>query len=385
MKKEKIETGIYLYPESKTYLVMFSLRDPITRRARSLRRVKDNRGNLIKSLTQARILREEMKEQLLKSKKDPNNPLWLDVIDMMIKDMNDDFYAPTTVFNYESSLKKHTKEIWREKGVQDITTLEVKKLFKDKEWKPHQKKNMVKHIKRVFEFCVENGYLNRNPMPKIRVKAPAKLKSFLNEQEIVILLSEARNSNNPWYPIWFTAIHTGMRNAELRGLTWDCVDLNAKLIYVIKTLKVGKDDLPEDQRFDLTKSKVDRVIPISKPLLNLFSSLKENSDSVYVLPRLDEWRKGEQSARLRAYLDELELPSIRFHDLRASFCTLMLAKGVPPVTVMAIGGWAEMKTMDKYIRMAGVEVKGKTDVLESIDYISKIDNVVSLNDFKSNR
>jgi integrase len=385
MKKEKIETGIYLYPESKTYLVLFSVRDPKTRQSRSLRRLKDNYGNHIKSLTQARILKEELKSELLKRKNNPNEPLWLEAVAMMIKEMNDDFYASTTVFNYESSLNKHTTEIWRYKKVTEITTLEIKQLFKEKDWMPHQKKSMVKHIKRVFEYCVENGYLNRNPMPKIRVKAPAKLKSFLNEQEIVTLLSEAKSCKNDWYPIWFTAIHTGMRNSELRGLTWDCVDLNAKLIYVIKTLKLGKDDLPEEQRFDLTKSKVDRVVPISKPLLNLLMSLKEVNDSIYVLPRLDKWRKGEQSKELRDYLDELELPSIRFHDLRASFCTLMLTKGVPPITVMAIGGWSEMKTMDKYIRMAGVNVKGQTDVLESIDYISKIDNVVSLTDFKSNR
>jgi integrase len=59
----------------------------------------------------------------------------------------------------------------------------------------------------------------------------------------------------------------------------------------------------------------------------------------------------------------LGLPPIKFHDLRATWATLMLSKGVEPIKVMIMGGWKDLKTMQIYIRKAGVDIKGITDRL----------------------
>jgi integrase len=369
MKKRgryKVETGIYKMPDG-TFEVLFSLRDPFTRQSRSLRRTKGLDGEYIHSLTMARRVREKLKEILLSRKENPMNPLWPQAVMEMIQEMKDDFYQPTTILNYESSLRKHTFDVWGDKTVQEISTLDIKLLFKEKDWGKHQRKNMVKHIKRVFSFCVEQEYLTRNPMPKIRVKAPVKLKSFLNEAELKKLIFESKIRRSPWAPIYEFASHTGMRDAELRGLEKNCVDMNNDLIYVLKTQASGKEgqDAKGNAFFKPTKSRVDRVIPISPPLKELLKELML-TESNFVLPRLKAWMQGEQSKQLKAFLREIDLPEIRFHDLRASWCTLMLSKGVPAVYVMQIGGWKEMKTMDRYIRMAGVEVKGKTDCLECL-------------------
>ncbi len=41
----------------------------------------------------------------------------------------------------------------------------------------------------------------------------------------------------------------------------------------------------------------------------------------------------------------------------------MLKRGIPPIQVMSLGGWVEMKTMKHYIDLAGVAIKGITDGL----------------------
>lgn len=58
------------------------------------------------------------------------------------------------------------------------------------------------------------------------------------------------------------------------------------------------------------------------------------------------------------FLSGIGLKQINFHDLRASWATMMLNKGIEPIKVMAMGGWAELKTMQRYIRSAGTEIKG---------------------------
>ena len=88
-----------------------------------------------------------------------------------------------------------------------------------------------------------------------------------------------------------------------------------------------------------------------------------NREDEFVLPRLREWTTGCQAHVLKAFLKELELPLIRFHDLRASWATIMLSKGVEPIKVMSMGGWKDLKTMQIYIRKSGIHIQGITDNL----------------------
>jgi len=86
----------------------------------------------------------------------------------------------------------------------------------------------------------------------------------------------------------------------------------------------------------------------------------------FVLPRLSKWNKGEQARELRFFLKSVGLPEIRFHDLRVSWVTLLLGRGVPPSQVMSMGGWKEMDTMMIYMRRAGIDIKDSTSCLNDM-------------------
>ncbi|MNJ93440.1 Phage integrase family protein [compost metagenome] len=85
-----------------------------------------------------------------------------------------------------------------------------------------------------------------------------------------------------------------------------------------------------------------------------------------VLPRLSKWDKGDQARELRFFLKSVGLPEIRFNDLRASWATLLLGKGVALSKVMSMGGWKDMDTMMIYMRKAGIDIKNSTSVLDSV-------------------
>ena len=82
-----------------------------------------------------------------------------------------------------------------------------------------------------------------------------------------------------------------------------------------------------------------------------------------MLPRIDKWDKGEQARELRMFLEGLGLPRIRFHDLRATWATIMLGKGIIPYQIMKMAGWNDLKTMQYYVSKAGVDIKGITENL----------------------
>lgn len=111
-----------------------------------------------------------------------------------------------------------------------------------------------------------------------------------------------------------------------------------------------------DDGYKDTKSGDDRLVEIAPELLFILKELKlKGHDSNFVLPRVDKWDNGEQARDLRMFLTGLGLHKVRFHDLRASWATLMLSKGIAPIKVMAMAGWKDLKTMQYYIRKTGVD------------------------------
>jgi hypothetical protein len=108
-----------------------------------------------------------------------------------------------------------------------------------------------------------------------------------------------------------------------------------------------------------------RHVPINDDLYELFTELgiTQMDPETYIFPRIGKWRYGGQAEPLRAFCDKIGIPSICFHTLRACWATQLLKNKVPEVQVMAMGGWSDSDTMYRYIRLAGIDVKGATDSL----------------------
>lgn len=222
------------------------------------------------------------------------------------------------------------------------------------------KKFFVKCVRSVFEFALNQGHVSRNPTPLLKFKVNDKIRSVLDENQIVILLKRAQEVDWEWYPHYAVAVYTGMRNGEIYALSWDKVDLEKRLIRV---------DLSWSDKggFKSTKSGDDRILEIPMPLMPVLQELKlQSAGNEFILPRILCWDKGDQARYLRLFLQSIGLPQMRFHDLRASWATLLLGKGVPPSKVMAQGGWKDMDTMMIYMRKAGIDIKGSTSVLDGM-------------------
>ena len=112
-----------------------------------------------------------------------------------------------------------------------------------------------------------------------------------------------------------------------------------------------------------TKTRSHRKVPICDQLLVFLKELKLKSTEDFVLPRLREWEKGMQARVLRDFCEGIGITTIKFHDLRATFITGLLARGESIARVMSIVGHTELKTTNGYYRKAGVDLHGGTDKL----------------------
>ena len=216
--------------------------------------------------------------------------------------------------------------------------------------------------------------MDRPPTFGVQLGKPAEKKpEILTLAEIRKLLSSAREMKHPWYHHWALALLTGMRSGELYALLWTDIDWENNALTVSKSY---------DNRFNVitsTKAGYWRTVPISGELRSLLMEIRSVAgDRPHCLPRHRMWQMGMQAQELRKFCQGMGIPSVRFHALRACFATQLIRNGVPPIQIQKICGWKDLKTMQRYIRMAGIEVTGATEALKVLPEPEIMAKVVNL-------
>lgn len=227
--------------------------------------------------------------------------------------------------------------------------------------------SQVRHFRRairgLYEFAITYRWVPKGtkiPTPVIKSRSKTDVEpEVLNTDEIKLLVSEAFERQNPWRYVWAMALLTGMRSGELKALLWSDVDLENRIVRVSKSIE------SRTQIVKSTKAGYWRDVPISHELKKLLDELKTLTGQMnYVLERPSEWNANRQALHLRKFCKEIGISSIRFHTLRACFATQLLRQGVEPAKVMKVCGWKDLSTMQRYVRLSGIEVHGITDGLK---------------------
>lgn len=341
---------------SKTYRVSYSRRPFGGGAPIGLRR----KG--IKTHAEAKRIETQLIITVNEKLKRTKTPTWEQHLENYFKSLETTDITRTTRYNREKLLRFHTLNAWGNKFVDEITTEDIHRLLNERlpGNAESYRKFFIKCVRGAFQYAIERQLIVRNPTPMLKFKIKSKIKSVLNETQIVTLLRKAQEQNWPWYPHYSVALFTGLRNGELYALRWDNVNLEKRQILVNCSWS-------QKDGFKSTKSGNDRVVEIPNTLMPLLRELKlKSAESDFVLPRLTRWDRGEQAHDLRMFLKAIGLHEIRFHDLRASWATLLLDKGVPPSQVMAQGGWGDINTMMIYMRKAGISIKNSTSVLDGL-------------------
>ena len=326
-------------------------------RDRSGRQISRARGNLA-SQSQARKLEVKLKAELLVMRDGCKRYRWEDWVKRCIKKMQLEF-RESTLAGYEANLRKWVTPVFSGYWLDKITPYDVHGLiFKHIEGvSPCTRRSVLKQVRRIFNMAIEEGVLNRNPCLGIKVKVHESKKLVLNHTEIQNLLAEGKRLEHPFYEHWVLALLTGMRSGELQALRWSDVDFGNKIISVNKSWSKFGGVGP-------TKSTMNRIVPISNELERFLKELKLKTKSEYVLKRSRDWQRGYQAVILRQFCDQIGITPVKFHDLRATFITQLLLRGVPVAKVMAAVGHSQLKTTMYYVRLVGADIAGITDSLK---------------------
>lgn len=376
--------------DGKTYWKVYV--NVVSRKSRKIREQKRIFGFESEAEAQKRYLKEYQAACVRLGRRENEGALWEEVIQKW-----EHFYSlyPSrryekgTIRDYVARMENWT-DAWMKRPAKTLTPADGRELIEIAKRTgagvtlQYQLKSTVNVI---YNWGIENGFIpgkDNSPMYGLELdrKPEDETPEILNREQVVTLLEVARDREHEWYPVWKVGFHTGMRAGELCGLRREDMQLvtresaleldkqpdGIKKNYGI--IRVQRSWKKKERSYGATKANYWRTVPVSSQLYWFLDSYLPKANfgvdeyGARVFQDFQEFRRGDQARVLRAFCVSEKLPSIKFHTIRACFATLLIASGVPAVTVMKIGGWKDVETMQIYIRLSGIDEAGATEGLD---------------------
>ena len=258
--------------------------------------------------------------------------------------------AVATYSSYAAMIKKPVGPYFRQRNL-TLRELEARHLqMFYSEMLRKVKPNTVIHyhaiIHSALRYAVKTDMLVQNVADKVdRPKKNSFQPVFLSAEEMQKMF-EALRGTKLELPVLVAAFY-GFRRGEVLGLKWDAIDFERGTISVIRTVTTitldGKQTEIEQQSAK-TKSSL-RTLPLIGSFREYFLQVKEAQELnkqvcgncynheydgfVFVDELGERMRANYLTSAFPKFLENHGLRRMRFHDLRHSCASLLLANGVP--------------------------------------------------------
>ena len=223
------------------------------------------------------------------------------------------------------------------------------------------------HIRTTLRTCLNDAL--RQGIVARNVAALARPIQQDDRRESVILTPDQVGSliriahGHPDGPLWLVALATGARQSELLGLPWSDVDLEARVIRISKTLQRTPRAFREQHGEwieQATKTRRStRTVPLAgiawMELRRLREELTVSAPRALVFCRADgrPISGNHLSRSSQRALADVDVPPIRFHDLRHATAAFLAIQRIPVAVTMAVLGHSNASTtLDIYTRVA---------------------------------
>lgn len=267
---------------------------------------------------------------------------------------------------YEVMVRRHIKPVVGGRYLADLSPADVRRLLaalREKQTTGHGggprtlSPRMVQFAHAVLRNALSNAVreelVSRNVAKLVKTSNPEyEVGGGLDPIAARALL--AKIAGDRLYALYLCAIVLGMRRGELLGLRWDAVDLDGQRLWVRQTL-AWVNGRAQVQPPKTRASR--RLIPLPDVVVAALRDHRVQQEGERVT-NADRWTDsgfvfatahGEpmspymltkywQAVRVRA-----SVPTLRFHDLRHTAVSLLLALGVPPHVVREIVGHSDIK------------------------------------------
>jgi integrase len=149
------------------------------------------------------------------------------------------------------------------------------------------------------------------------------------------------------------AAYTGLRRGELIALQWRDIDFTAHKITITRAVSATAISTPKSGHY--------RDVPLSDQAATALKRLKQraqytNLNDLVLCNRYGRRLNGPAlTRRYNRARETCELRPLRWHDLRHTFGSLLVAAGIDTVTVKAAMGHSRITTTERYLHRPATE------------------------------
>lgn len=302
---------------------------------------------------------------------------WLDVIKRSV--------SPVTFSSYSEMVKGITVPYFRKTGIR-LSALKPRDIqaFYDEKIKTVSANSVIHYhanIHKALDMAVKLELIPNNPSNHVELPKKARfVGSFYNSDELNELFAATKGTKLE-IPVLFGAFY-GLRRSEVVGLKWDAIDFENNTITIRHTVTTCRIDgkkvmVAADRTKNKSSMRTLPLVPFFKERL-LYLQDQQNKqrklcggsycrdfrgyicvDEMGVLIKPDYI-----SAAFPKLLDRYGLRRIRFHDLRHSCASLLLAHGVPMKQIQEWLGHSDFSTT--------------ANIYSHLDYTAKLNSAETL-------
>jgi integrase len=226
--------------------------------------------------------------------------------------------------------------------------------------------NALTPFREMLGHAVEWGYLSANPAAGVkRPRVPRQEMHVLGVDEVGRMLEAA---DDEWRTLLLCAVTTGLRQGELLALRWGDVDWNSGRLWVRRSV---------DRRGRFKETKTAGSVRAVAITPTLAAALRRHqlaspfsAENELVFPSKTGGPLDGGNVRRRAFARALRragLPQIRFHDLRHSYASLLIAQGEHPKLIAEQLGHASVQiTLDRYGHLMDQSYGDASERLEAL-------------------
>ena len=256
---------------------------------------------------------------------------------------------PSTIVGYKAMLRAQLLPAFGEEPIELITTAMIEAWIAGMDRAPATRTKALVLMHGIFKRAKKLYGLSTNPVADVE-KPPARqngdIDVFSPEEAMALVRAAASDQDAA---IYLTAAFTGLRRGELLALRWRDVDFGGQVIRVRASYAEGALTTPKSGKV--------RSVPMAPDVAKALAKLGQREhwtgdDDLVFVGQAGRYLDGRAlRRRYDSALKRAKLRKLRFHDLRHTFGTRMIAKA----DIRRVQEWmghADIQTTMKYLHYA---------------------------------
>lgn len=264
----------------------------------------------------------------------------------------------STRYSYQSAISNHICRVFESMKISEITSEDVQLFIMsltdgmdlDDPLSPKTIRNIHGVLHQLLQDAYDMKIIDENPAKHTKLPKKQIVEIVpMNTNQVHAFLSAI--IGHPLENFFKLALFTGMRKAELLGLTWDCFHFEEGYIRVYRQLSYERKK--RIYFFSSVKNGKPRTIYPAPDVMEMMKQLYEKEpNSKYVFQGLtggDHLSLSQVRKPFEALMLNLGMEEFRFHDLRHTYAVLCIKAGVDLKTLSeTMGHYSVAFTLDTY-------------------------------------